>query len=102
MVPLTISPPGSSVHGILQARILERITFPLSRGPSRPRGSLPARDQTQVCRIAGRFLSHQGSLKDTRVGSHSVYLVNAGVVVYTEYKLAESISYILNNVEIMK
>ena len=36
------SPPGSSVHGILQARILEWVTIPFSRGSSPPRG------QTQV------------------------------------------------------
>ena len=32
------SPPGSSVHGILQARILEWIAMPFSRGSSWPRG----------------------------------------------------------------
>ena len=31
------SPPGSSVHVILQARILERVAIPFSRGSSRPR-----------------------------------------------------------------
>ena len=31
------SPPGSSVQGILQARILEWTAMPSSRGPSRPR-----------------------------------------------------------------
>ena len=30
------SPPGSSVHGILQARILEWVAMPSSRGSSRP------------------------------------------------------------------
>ena len=35
-------PPGSSVHGILQARILEWVVMPSSRGSS------PPRDQTQV------------------------------------------------------
>ena len=43
------SPSGSSVHGILQARILEWVTMPSSRGSSQPR------DQTQVSHIAGRF-----------------------------------------------
>ena len=28
------NPPGSSVHGILQARILKWVTFPFSRGSS--------------------------------------------------------------------
>ena len=45
------SPPGSSVHGILQARILEWVAIPFSRGSSRPR------DWTQAFRIAGRFFT---------------------------------------------
>ena len=35
--PMDCSPPGSSVHEILQARILECIAVPSSRGSSRPR-----------------------------------------------------------------
>ena len=31
------SPPGSSVHGILQARILKWVAIPSSRGSSKPR-----------------------------------------------------------------
>ena len=42
------SPPGSSVHGIVQARILEWVAISSSRGSSQPR------DQTQVSCIAGR------------------------------------------------
>ena len=38
-----------TVHGILQARILEWVAFPFSRGSSNPR------DQTQVSHIAGGF-----------------------------------------------
>ena len=45
------SPPGSSVHGIPQARILERVAISFSRGPSWPR------DGTWVSRIAGRFFT---------------------------------------------
>ena len=48
--PMHCSPPGSSVHGILQARILERVAMPSSRGSSQPR------DWTQVSHIAGGFL----------------------------------------------
>ena len=43
----------SIVHGILQARILEWVAFPFSRGSPQPR------DQTQVSRIAGRFFTSQ-------------------------------------------
>ena len=32
--PMDCSPPGSSVHGILQARILECVAMPASRGSS--------------------------------------------------------------------
>ena len=35
--PMDFSPPGSSVLGILQARILEWVVFPFSKGSSRPR-----------------------------------------------------------------
>ena len=45
---LDCSLPGSSVHGILQGRILEWVAIPFSRESSQPR------DQTQVY-IAGRF-----------------------------------------------
>ena len=34
------SPPGSSVYGILQARILECVAIPFSRGSSQPRDQL--------------------------------------------------------------
>ena len=33
--PMDCSLPGSSVHGILQARILEWVAIPISRGPSK-------------------------------------------------------------------
>ena len=36
--PVNYSPPGSSVHGISQARILEQVTISYSRGYSWPRG----------------------------------------------------------------
>ena len=48
--PMNCSPQGSSVHGILQARILEWITIPFSRGSSQPR------DHTRVSCIADSLL----------------------------------------------
>ena len=36
--PMDCSPPGSSVHGVLQARTLEWAAIPISRGSSPPRG----------------------------------------------------------------
>ena len=49
--PMDCSPPGSSVHGILQARILEWVAIPFSKESSQPR------DQTPVSFIAGRFFT---------------------------------------------
>ena len=46
---LTVCDPLDLVHGILQARILEWVAFPFSRGSSQPR------DQTQASHIAGGF-----------------------------------------------
>ena len=37
----TLSPPGSSVHGIFQARILEWVAMSSSRGSSQPRDRPP-------------------------------------------------------------
>ena len=39
--PMDCSPPGSSVHGILQARILEWVAIPFSRGCPWPRNQIP-------------------------------------------------------------
>ena len=49
--PMNCSPPGLSVHGIFQARILEWIAIPFSRGISQPR------DRTLVSCLAGRFFT---------------------------------------------
>ena len=49
--PHDYSSPGSSVHGILQARKLEWVAIPILRGCSW------SRDQTGVSRIAGRFFT---------------------------------------------
>ena len=52
------TPPGSSIHGILQAWILEWVAIPFSRGSSWPR------DQTWVSHISKQIhycLNHQGS-----------------------------------------
>ena len=53
--PMDYSPPGFSVHGFLQARLLEWRAFPSSRGSSQ------SRDWTQVSCIAGRLLTAESS-----------------------------------------
>ena len=49
--PTLCDPMNYTVHGILQARILEWVAFPFSRGSSQPR------DRTQVSLIAGGFFT---------------------------------------------
>ena len=50
--PMDYSPPGSSVHGISQARILKWVAISYSRG------SYPPKDQTHISCIARRILYH--------------------------------------------
>ena len=62
--PKDCSLPGSSLHGILQARILEWVTMPSTRGSSQ------AMYRTQVSPIAGRFFTvwatyHSGLIRYT-------------------------------------
>ena len=59
--PVYYSPPGSSVHGILQARILEWVAMPSSRGSSSPR------DRSCISCIAGRFYTTEPLAKPTCV-----------------------------------
>ena len=65
------SPPSSSLHGILQARILEQVATPTSRGSS------PPRDQSQVSHIAGGFFT----IWATREAYFSVLFTN---LLYTD------------------
>ena len=53
----TLCNPMGLVHGILQARLLEWVSFPFSRGSSQPR------DWTQVFYIAGGFLTSWATRK---------------------------------------
>ena len=46
--PMDYNPPGSTVHGILQAGVLEWVAIPFCKGSSLPR------DQTRVSCIVGR------------------------------------------------
>ena len=54
------SPPGSSVHGILQARILEWVAMPSSRGSSLPK------DWTGISCVAGGFFTAEPQEKPSK------------------------------------
>ena len=67
--PLDCSPPRSSVHGILQARILEWVATPFSRGSSQPR------DQTTSFMspvLAGGFFTTSVTLETS---FHEIYCI---------------------------
>jgi len=64
--PKDCSPQNSSVHEILQARIVEWVAIPFSRGSSQPR------DQTHVSLIAGRFFTIWATWKSKNTGVGSL------------------------------
>ena len=58
-----------TIHGILQARILEWVPFPFSRGSSQPR------DRIQVSCIAGRFFTSWATRPGVDCGSDHVIII---------------------------
>ena len=68
--PMDCSPPGTSVHGSLQARILEWVAMPSSRGSSQPR------DQTQISRTAGKFFTVWATKEAHKRCSSQVFIVS--------------------------
>ena len=71
--PLDCSLPGSSLHGIFQARILEWVAISFSKGSS------PPRDQTWVFCVAEDQLSNQRSPLKSQTGSNDWTSVHLGV-----------------------
>jgi len=63
-----------TIHGLLQARILEWVAIPFSRGSSQPR------DQTQVSRIAADSLPAEPQRKPKNTGVGSLSLLQHGVL----------------------
>ena len=57
------SPPGSSVHGILQAKILEWVSMPFFRGSS------PSRDQTCISYVSciGRWALYRSAIREAHI-----------------------------------
>ena len=55
--PTLCDPMDCIVHGILEARILEWVAFPFSRGSSQ------TRDQTKVSRTAGEFFTSWATME---------------------------------------
>ena len=64
-----------TVHGILQARILEWVAFPFSRGSFQPR------DQTQVSYTSGRFFTSWAT-REAHIGHYIDWIFNTELVFY--------------------
>ena len=76
--PMDYSPLGSSVHDILQARILEWVAISFSKGSCWPR------DRIHIACIAGRFLplSHQGSPILTLPSKEKKWMFRLSVILF--------------------
>ena len=75
--PMDCSPPGSSVHGILQARILEWVAMPSSRGSSHPMDRTHAGEPACPA-LAGRFFI-------TSTAWEALFLTHPIVILFTLY-----------------
>ena len=75
--PMDCSPPASSVLGVFQARIQERIAISCSRGSSQPR------DPTASPALAGRFFT-----TSTTLGIGCIYKISLGKRILFRTKLA--------------
>ena len=64
--PMDCSPPGSSVHGTSQARVLEWVAMPFSRR------SFPPRDWTWVSYFADRFCTIWASMEAPWINKHKL------------------------------
>ena len=71
------SQPGSPIHGILQARILEWIAIPFSRGSSQPR------DRTYVSCIADGFFTNWAIKEALEIHIDMFIFVNKMEIYYT-------------------
>ena len=87
--PVDCSLPGSSIHGILQARILEWVAISFSRGSSRPRY------QTWISCIAGRHFTLWATREgvESKKGYKWIYLQNRNRVTDVENKLNGSVQF---------
>ena len=78
--PLVYSPPDSSVHGILQARILEWAAIPFSQGSFWPR------DRTPVSYISGKFFTVWAT-REAMAAEREKILASYGISVVPECNL---------------
>ena len=73
LCPTLCDPMGYTVHGILQARILEWVAFPFSRGSSLPR------DWTQISHIGGTSFPAEPQGKSGLICDHVIFVMAASL-----------------------
>jgi len=80
--PMHCSPPGSSVHGVSQARVLEWAAISFSRGSSWPR------DQTHISYIGRQILYHWTTREALiLVLETEIFRYSIGFVIYCKTKI---------------
>ena len=83
--------PGSSVHGILQASILEWVAIPFSRGSSQPR------DRTVVSCITGRFFTIRATWEALLPGNLlKIMSIHKKLAAISETKQGFTLSHLLS------
>ena len=83
--PMDCSPPGSSVHGILQARMLEWVATSFSSGSSWPKY------WTWISYIASRFFMVWATRE-----AHGSFYLQYNIVIYYQYDLFNSLLFSLD------
>ena len=80
--PMDCSPSASSVHGILQARILERVVMTFSRGSFQPR------NRTRVSCIAGRFFPIRATRDNSIWKRSELNIKRSGTRIHIEHSVS--------------
>ena len=88
--PMDCSPPGSSVHGSLQARIPEWVAMPSSRGSS------PPRDQTHGSCTAGRFFTAEPMGKPSFSSTEFFFYFNKHILSFECFFFITSCSFFID------
>ena len=82
--PMDCSPPGSSVHGLLQARILERVAMPSSSGSSWSRNQIWV---SYVFCISRQVLYHWRLLGSLYILVHPICVPGIAFLLYLSWNL---------------
>ena len=94
--PMDCSPPGSSVHGILQARILEWVAMPFSRKSSQPQDQTPGPlGSLQLGRELFKLICQGGCTKSCHYSSLTVhqYSIMGKKIIKNNYQVYRTLEF---------